>query len=196
VIRRCAAAAILLLTGGCATLPSGDDTGDWPADRTALQALDHWTLGGRIAVAAGEDGFSGGFDWVQTGQQADIGLSGPVGGPAMQIRIQGDRIDVSVPGREANAEDGHALLARYFGPDRALPAAQMRYWLLGVPAPDAPAEETLGADRRLTALTQSGWLVRFERYQGVGPRVLPARMEMKAPGLRLRIVVSEWQLPP
>lgn len=194
--RRLAAAAVLLIAGGCATLPPAGDAGDWPARREALQALERWSLDGRIAVAAGEDGFSSGFDWVQTGEQADIELSGPMGGSAMNIRVEGDRAVVSVGGQGASAEDAEALLARYFGPDRRLPAGQMRYWLLGVPAPQAPAEETLGRDLRLATLAQSGWQVRFDRYQAVGALALPARLEMTTEGLRLRVVVSEWRVTP
>ena len=196
MISRGAAAAVLLLAGGCATLPPAGEVRDWPAERAALQALDCWSLDGRIAVAAGEDGFTGGFDWVQSGEQADVALSSPMGGSAVKIRIQGDRVDVIAHGQGATAENSQALLARYFGPDRALPAAEMRYWLLGVPAPHAPAEETLGADRRLTALAQAGWEVRFDRYEGVGRLALPARLEMTTEGLRLRVVVSDWRLPP
>lgn len=196
MIARGAAAAVLLLAGGCATLPPAGDTRDWPAERAALQALDRWSLDGRIAVAAGEDGFTGGFGWVQSGEQADVELSGPMGGSALKIRIQGDQVDVIVQGQGTPVEDSESLLARYFGPDRALPAAEMRYWLLGVPAPHAPAEETLGPDRRLAALAQSGWEVRFDRYEGVGRLALPSRLELKAPGLRLRVVVSDWRLPP
>lgn len=193
---RFAAAAVLLLAGGCATLPPAGDAGDWPARREALQALDHWSLDGRIAVAAGEDGFSGGFDWAQTGERADVELSGPMGRTAMNIRVEGDAATVSVGGQDARAEDAEALLARYFGPDRNLPAGQMRYWLLGVPAPNAPAEESLGRDLRLATLAQSGWLVRFDRYEPVGALALPARLEMTTQGLRLRVVVSEWRVPP
>jgi outer membrane lipoprotein LolB len=196
VSRRFAVAAVLLLAGGCATLPPAGDAGDWPLRREALQALDRWSLDGRIAVATGEDGFSGGFDWVQAGERADIELSGPMGGSAMNIRVEGDRAAVSIGGKGAGTEDAAALLARYFGPDRDLPAGQMRYWLLGVPAPHAPAEETLGDDRRLATLAQSGWQVRFDRYEAVGSLALPARLEMTTEGLRLRVVVSQWRVPP
>jgi len=193
---RFAFAAVLLLAGGCATLPPPGEASNWPARREALQALDHWSLDGRIAVAAGEDGFSGGFDWVQSGERADVELSGPMGGSAMNIRVEGDRAAVSVGGQGASAEDAEALLARYFGPDRTLPAGQMRYWLLGVPAPHAPSEETLGEDLRLASLAQSGWQVRFDRYETVDTIALPARLEMTTEGLRLRVVVSQWRVPP
>jgi outer membrane lipoprotein LolB len=196
VRRRLAALSLVLLAGGCATLPAPAPGDDWPARRAALQALEAWTLDGRIAVAAGDDGFSGGFDWRQQGSRADIALTGPMGAAAMDIRAEGERAVVSVAGESYEGEDAAALFARYFGPDRKLPIVQMRYWLVGAPAPELPHEETLGADRRLAALSQSGWQVRYDRYEPVGDLALPARMEMTTPGLRLRVVVSDWRLVP
>ena len=195
-MRRFAALSLVLLAGGCATLPAPAPGDDWPARRAALQDLDAWALDGRIAVAAGEEGFSGGFDWVQAGERAEIELSGPMGGPAMTIQVTGDEAAVSVRGEDLSTEDGEALFARYFGPERTLPVAQMRYWLVGTPAPDSPHEEILGADRRLASLSQSGWQVRYDRYEPVGALALPARMELTTAGLRLRVSVSGWQVPP
>jgi outer membrane biogenesis lipoprotein LolB len=38
--------------------------------------------------------------------------------------------------------------------------------------------------------------VRYDRYETVGEFELPARMEMTTEGLRLRVVVSRWQVRP
>jgi outer membrane lipoprotein LolB len=196
VIRRLAAAAVLALMSGCASLPPAGPVGDWPTRRAALQALDRWALDGRIAVAAGEDGFSGGLDWEQAGAQADIALSGPMGGSAMDLHVADDKAVISIRGEPVTDDEAEALLARYFGAGRALPVAQMRYWLVGVPAPGSPHRESLGADRRLASLSQSGWQVRYDRYQAVGSLALPARLEATTEGLRLRIAISDWRLPP
>ncbi len=193
---RFAAAALALLASGCATLPPPVLPEDWPARRATLQALDRWTLNGRIAVAAGEEGFSGGLDWSQQGPRADIGLSGPLGGTAMRIRVEGNQPVVSVNGETYDGEEARELIERNFGPGRRLPVEEMRYWLVGAPAPGAPDDESLGVDFRLASLSQSGWTVRYDRYQAVGALALPARIEMKTEGLRLRIVVSGWQLAP
>jgi len=189
-----AAVAVLVCAGGCATLPP--PAGDWPARRAALQALDRWTLDGRIAVAAGEEGFSGGFDWAQQGTRADIALTGPMGRAALDIRVDGDEATLSLRGERVAQQDAERLLARYFGPGRTLPVAQMRYWLLGAPAPGERFEETPGAEGRLASLVQSGWEVRYERYDAAGAIALPARIEMTTAGLRLRVAVSDWNLPP
>lgn len=193
---RLATLSLVLLAGGCATLPAPAPVEDWPVRRAALQALDAWALDGRIAVAAGEDGFSGGFDWEQAGERADIVLSGPMGGSAMTIRVIGDKAAVSVRGEDLSGEDGEALFARYFGADRSLPVSEMRYWLVGAPAPDSPHEVILGADERLASLSQAGWQVRYDRYEPVGSLSLPARMELTTAGLRLRVSVSNWRVQP
>jgi outer membrane lipoprotein LolB len=193
---RAAALAVLLLAGGCATLPPPGSMDDWPARRAALQALDAWTLDGRIAVAAGENGFSGGFDWSQRGPRADVALAGPMGGTALEIHVDGDALTVNQRGETWSGDDARRLIEERIGPGHALPVAEMRYWLVGAPAPGAPHEETLGDDRRLSSLAQSGWRIQYKSYDAVGRLALPARLEMTTEGLRLRVAVSNWRLPP
>jgi len=197
VTRRFAAAAVLVLASGCTTLPPAPEIADWSARRAALQALPAWTLNGRIAVAAGENGFSGGFDWAQVGESADIALSGPMGGARLSIHVEGGAFEVTDDrGNRYTGEEAERFVAERIGPGEKLPVLQMRYWLVGAPAPGAPYDESLGGDERLASLTQSGWQVRFERYATVGALALPARLEMTTQGLRLRVVVSDWRLPP
>ena len=96
--RRVAAAAILLLVGGCATGPRPQPIEGESARRDALQALASWTLRGRVAVAAGSDGFSGGLQWQQLGPNAEVSLYGPLGGEALRIKVDGAdyaRVDAS-----------------------------------------------------------------------------------------------------
>ena len=88
---RVAAATLLSLLAGCATLPPPSPETDWSARREALQSLDAWTLDGRIAVAAGEEGFSGGLRWSQAADRADISVSSPIGGKRLAIRVDGGR---------------------------------------------------------------------------------------------------------
>jgi outer membrane lipoprotein LolB len=192
---RVVACAIALLASACATLPDAGDAGDWPARRSELQALERWSLNGRMAVAAGTEGFSGGLNWRQDGDKAEIELRGPMGGTAMAIRVDGADYSVTDErGAVLDGEDARRGLAADIG--KTLPVAELRYWLVGAPAPGSPHQESMGADQRLAQLDQAGWQVRYLRYASVGTRVLPARMEITTEGLRLRLAVSDWRLPP
>lgn len=192
---RAAACAALLLLSGCASLPEPAPTGDRQAARAELQALERWTLDGRVAVAAGSEGFSGGLRWTQAGQRADIELRAPVGGRLLAIRVDGDAFSVTDPeGKSFDGERARALVAERVGAN--LPIAELRYWLVGVPSPGPPFDETLGPDARLATLDQSGWHVRYDRYREAGDRVLPARLDITQGPLRLRVAVSDWRLAP
>ena len=195
--QRVAAAAILLLVGGCATGPRPQPIEGEAARRDALQALASWTLRGRVAVAAGSDGFSGGLQWQQLGPNAEVSLYGPLGGEALRIKVDGADYAVETPdGASYDGESAERLLAERVGAGRPLPVQDMRFWLIGVPAPGKPHEETLGTDQRLSSLTQSGWLIRYGSFKMVGAHAMPQRLEMTTQGLRLRVLVTDWQLPP
>ena len=193
---RFAAAAVLALASGCSALPPPAPADDWPVRRAALQALDWWTLDGRIAVAVGDDGFSGGLDWSQAGERAEIAFSGPLGGGAFDVEVEGDRLTLRAGGETLSGDDARTYIAERFGREGSLPIREMRYWLVGVPAPGAPHKETLSGERRLASLAQSGWQVRYDRYQAAGLHALPARIEMTTQGVRLRVAISHWSLPP
>jgi len=195
VIRRAAACVILLLGAGCASLPPAGDPGGWPARRLELQSLPSWTLDGRVAVATRSEGFSGGLAWRQHGAQAEIELRGPLGGTALAIRVDGATFSVTDGSGESVAGDAaRELVANEIG--AALPVLELRYWLVGVPAPGLPYRETIGIDGRLAGLAQAGWQMRYQRYDVVGEMVLPARMEMESGDVRLRVAVANWRLAP
>ncbi len=192
---RAAVFAALIIAAGCATAPPAGDGAAWPVRRAELQSLDQWTLRGRVAVAAGGNGFSGGLDWQQQGARAEVALRGPIGGPGYAIHVDGDEFSVTDRSGETFAGvEARALLAERLGAE--LPVAQLRYWLTGVPAPGVPAQETQGPDARLAELEQSGWRIRYGGFRAAGPLMLPARLDVMTTGIRLRIVVSDWQLGP
>ena len=195
MIRGAAACAVLTLAGGCASLPPAVDAGSWPARRAELQALESWTLDGRVAVATAEEGFSGGLAWRQRGTKAEIELHGPLGGVALAIRLDGMQMTVmDASGASIAGAAARDYVASQIG--APLPVAELRYWLVGVPAPDQPHQESIGADGRLSALEQAGWRLRYSRYDPVGRLELPARIEIESEAARLRLVVSKWRLAP
>ena len=148
-----------------------------------------------MAVATAAEGFSGGLSWQQDGAQAAIDLRGPLGGTALSIRLDGASMTVTDRNGAAVAGDAaREYMASEIG--APLPVAELRYWLVGVPAPGPPYRETIGADGRLARLEQAGWQLRYARYTAVGNLALPARIEIESATARLRLIVSSWRLPP
>src|SRR5215469_10499839 len=136
-------AVALAVLAGCRTLPPAPPPGaSWEARRPQLQALTHFQLRGRVAVAAGGEGFNANLHWTQDGARTELTLEGPLGVGGAQLTAMGDELTVITSrGERVESAAAHAELAARLGFDPPLSA--LRYWVLGVPDPTQPATESL-----------------------------------------------------
>ena len=191
---RLGATAALALLAACRTVPQAPSPStSWQERRPQLQAREHFELSGRVAVAAGGEGFNAKVRWTQDGARSQLTLAGPFGVGGAQITAAGDDLTlVTSRGEHVDNAAAHAELAARLGFDP--PLASFRYWLLGVPDPNAPASETLDvAQQRLTGLTQDGWQVEYLRYMSAGGETLPARLTLARAAVRVRLLVDNWR---
>jgi outer membrane lipoprotein LolB len=179
--------------GGCvatrrAPVPAASG---WEQRVAALQSLGSWQLDGRAAVAVGTQGWQATLDWRQRQGSAEVHLSGPLGIGAMVLKRTPDGISLN------GAPPSDAVLAQLqerLGFD--LPLDHLRFWLLGVPDPSAAFELERNDRDRALQLTQDEWTVDYDRYMPVGADSLPAHLVLSRAGVRVRIAVDRWDLPP
>jgi outer membrane lipoprotein LolB len=192
---RLAAALILALIAGCRTSPPTlPPSASWELRRPQLQAREHFQLKGRVAVAAGDEGFNANLRWTQDGERSQLTLEGPLGVGGARLTASGNDLTlVTSRGEVVDSAAAHAALAERLGFDP--PLASLRYWVLGVPDPAQPATESLDpAQQRLKALTQDGWHVDYQSYTSANGEPLPARLTMQRDTVRVRLLVDDWQL--
>ncbi|MCC6173074.1 MAG: outer membrane lipoprotein LolB [Gammaproteobacteria bacterium] len=197
-LRAAAAATIAgLLLAGCASLPTAPPTTsplDWPQRRALLQDASRFDLKGRIAVAAGEEGFTAGLRWQQRDADALIELDGPLGIGGLRLHARGEALELTTArGERLDGEAARAELERRLGFE--LPLAALRYWVRGVPDPAGPAAEQLAdAAPRLTGLEQAGWRIEYAAYVEVPSAggELPRRLSASRESTRLRLVIERW----
>ena len=194
---RVAAASFLVLLAltGCRTLtPAATVSAPWDVRRPALQALPHFAVKGRVAVATGATGFNANLRWTQDADSAHLTLEGPLGVGGVQVNSSGDALEViNSHGEHIGNDLARAELHSRLGFD--VPLASLRYWILGVPRPGSPAEESLnGEQQRLDGLTQDGWHVTYGAYVDAHGQTLPARLTLEREAVRVRLVVDDWQL--
>lgn len=200
-LRSAAGCAFLMLASGCASLlprvppavPSMAASLDWGQRRALRQAETAFALKGRLAVAAGEEGFSAGLRWTQRDRDALIDLDGPLGVGGLRLRTAGEALELTgARGERLDGDAARAELERRLG--FPLPLAALRYWVRGVPSPAGPADEQVAPDgTRLLSLEQDGWRVEYPSYvedPAAGP--LPRRLSIARGGARLRLVVETW----
>ncbi len=175
-----------------AVLPGFPPDVGWPERRAVLQRLAGFSLRGRIAVAAGDAGFSASLRWVQAGSRGELEFDGPLGiGGLRVVARDGDLTLTNARGQRLDGAAARADLERQLGFE--LPLASLRYWVLGVPDPAVGVdEERLSPDApRLEALGQAGWQVAYRAYAGDAAG-LPRRIDAVRGLARLRLLVEQW----
>ena len=188
------AAAAMLALAGCRAVPLPAPTAPpWDTRRPQLQAREHFELKGRVAVAAGAQGFNARLRWAQDGERAQVALEGPLGAGAVHIDAAGSDLDiVTASGARLTSDAARAELSARLGFEP--PLASLRYWILGVPDPATPADETLdAAHQHLTRLEQDGWRIDYDSYVAVGSEWLPARLTLERSDVRVKLLVDDWQ---
>lgn len=179
------------LVAGCATSPREPV----PAGRVVDAALvTSWVAKGRLAVAVDDKGGSGSFRWTQRSEATELEVRGPLGVGALRILTDGQGVSVADgDGQPVDAEAARAAIQARLGAD--LPLAEMRYWMLGVPAPGSAANVAAGPAGSVT-VEQSGWSVAYEPHTVVEGWSVPTRLTATRAPVRIKVLVDEWTLPP
>lgn len=181
-----------VLLAGCQVRPvKAPQAQAWEARRAQLQQREHFDLHGRVAVAAGSEGFNAKLRWLQQGARSQLFLDGPLGVGGAQVSLEGETLDVrNSRGQALSADAARAELEARLGFDP--PLRSLRYWILGAPDPASPASETLDDQQRLAALGQEGWQIAYSSYRASGEEWLPERLTLQREGVRVRVIIDGW----
>jgi outer membrane lipoprotein LolB len=206
--RFAAGAAVLAALSACRTLPPAPVIGPgadapWPEQRAALETFDRYNLNGRVAVAANGQGFTASLRYEQKPEKSNLALDGPLGIGGLRVELDGE--DLSIDTSRGDKLDGvaaRAELERRLG--FPLPLAEMRWWLLGIPAPGGDHTVRMDiASHEITRFVQRGWSVTIEKRMPALGFALPQRLlaeragtegvGTEGEGARMKLVVERWQ---
>lgn len=187
----------LLLTSGCAhrSLTPPQDVLE---HQRQVQAIDDWTLTGKLGIRTTDDSGSANVKWTQQITSYQINLSGPLGQKSMIITGTPDKVRLEQTGEPAQeAKTAEALIKKSAG--WTLPVAQLAYWVRGVPAPKLRITQLQQNENGLIAqLIQGGWSIHYSNYRDqtfngvILP--LPGKITAEYKNVRLVLVIRHWQL--
>lgn len=190
-----------VLLAGCESLMQPAPTGfvpaqpevTWQAHARALYAFETWTMLGTLTVRADGERARVKVQWRQTPESYLLRFTGPLGVGLFEVAGGAGTVQAKFPGgRSVAAASPEALLEEEIG--WSVPLAGLRYWIVGVPAPDGtPATLKIDNQGRLVGLEQSGWTVVYEAYGLLGGLPLPARVRFSNESVHATVVVRQWQ---
>jgi outer membrane lipoprotein LolB len=183
---------LVFYLAGCATLPIESRKGVFPGP--GIEAYPVWQFKGRVSLMQGEQGWHASLNWHESPEHYRLNLAGPMGQAAMQIDGDSEGVRLrTANGDERVAQDADALVKSATG--WQFPVSGIRYWVRGVPAPAAEAQVFTDEHGRPARLLQSGWDIRYTRFEHVAGRDWPTRMQLAAGDISVRLVIDEWRLP-
>lgn len=195
---RIASAGLLVLAvlAGCRTIPVSVIQGPgadapWPEQHAALAKLDRYALNGRVAVAANGQGFSATLRYTQIADDTRFSLEGPLGIGGLHGELEDQELRITTSrGDKLAGPEARAELERRLGFE--LPVDEMRWWLLGIPAPGEVAINAADSGE-IRDFSQHGWRVSINaRAPGLGFS-LPQRLTAEREGARLKLLVERWE---
>ena len=202
-------AVLAMLAAGCAIVPSPppveNPAAAWQARQAELRTLSAWTLQGRLAMRAAEEGWQASVHWTHDDGRQQLDLTGPLGRGHLRLTQDHGGAELRDADRKTwRAENAQQLLYRITG--WLVPLDGLNYWILGLPAPGPAAKLELDDQGRLKTLDQSGWDIRFLEYARQGSLDLPSKIFIKRRGdgnetasaqhvdVEVRLIIELWTL--
>ena len=184
-----------LVLAGCATTEHGAEPAAEAKARqyreATLLAIDHWQLQGRLAIRTGDEGFSAGIEWRQSGRSFDIRLTDPLGRRLAWIQGNPEQVNlITANGSRHEAVEPTALLQQHLG--WSVPLDSLRFWVIGLADPALPlqaeAHDQLG---RPVTLQQMNWQVALSRYDSSLLLAMPELLTVSREDFRARLLVEQ-----
>lgn len=195
-MKRAVIVAMVAALGGCAIVsppepvPSGVKNADaWRQRRAELNDFVHWSLQGRAATGK-VLGWTGNLNWRQNGDTFHVRVAGPLG--AGGFRADGTLARVKVRTKEETfvTRQPEALVEEILG--WRFPLTGLRYWVLGLPEPDKPANLSVDERGLLVGLEQSGWELGFPDYIETDGYRLPRKIVLHNGDNTINVVIDRW----
>lgn len=194
-------ALLLLLTSACSTSPTGPNTteprttgsSEWNAQQARLDAMASWQANGKIALRSATASESARINWLQSDNNSQIKLNGPLGIGAMSISSDGQTLVVE-QGKAYRTLDISTPEAIFTNTGWQLPLQALPYWLKGIPSPDYAVDEVVFTENgdNIEQLQQDGWRISYNRYSSFESLTLPTLLVAERDDMRLKLVLQQW----
>ena len=165
----------------------------WATRQLEMKQMDNWLVSGRVSVKMPEKRNTATFVWWRKRDKYGIIFKGALG--TVVANIEGDNTGAKMELRDGrlladkNLDD---LMEQLTG--RSLPITHLFSWVLGIPAPGKVFNVTLDNWGNPKELSQAGWVVQYDGYQGLGTRLLPVNVRINSGSVMLHLLIDGWEL--
>ena len=161
-----------------------------------LQQQQQWQFEGRFSIRIDDDkgsnGGTGKLSWKQSPGRLEMSFYGALGRGAWHLLANPEHAELALAdGRVVRGDSVESIINSELGWD--LPVADFSLWLRGMPGQDRTANirstDQLG---RPESISYKSWQIKYLSWMPVGKYSLPKKIELTAPGRKLKLSVKNW----
>lgn len=186
----------LLCIAGCATVTqpgSGEHYLSWPVRQKQLNNLKNWNLQSAIGIKNLNQCTAVHVHWQQfePNYTLDITSQFNIGG----VKIVGDSTGVTLWRSATNkirAQTPEELMYHELG--WSLPIDNLRYWILGLPAPKLAYTSQFDVNNHLIYLQQQGWKISYSNFISINKIDLPTSILISNSRIQVKMVIKKWEV--
>lgn len=156
-----------------------------------LSKMDAWSIRGALSITDKNQSNIANYFWHQSSRYRYwVRLSSSLNLYELYIIGQGKYVSLWRGKEHTQARSPEALLQRAMG--WSIPISDLYFWIRGMPAPGMVGLTQYDRYGHLSRLQQYGWAIDYRSYTQEGGLDLPRLVTLVRPGLRVRIVVKQW----
>jgi len=159
--------------------------------RQTITPLKQWAIYGRVSIQTPSEAWTGKLQWQQYPLNYQILFNTPTGQGAIKIRGDEDHVVLETSkGQSLIGDDEESLLYDQLGWDLSLD--NLRQWILGSSESKQLSEITLDEAGNIQRLLYPNWEVKYLRFQNVENYLMPKKLFITGPKMKLRLVIDKW----
>ena len=190
----------LYLLSACVSVapvtPTQDVNQVWQARANHLYAQTHWTAQMSLIGVTEQQKFKTRVTWKQQSEHYQIKLRDFIGRTIAVIDGSPEGVVAKTSkGKKYQGQDAETLISELFGIH--IPVTGMRYWLQGIPLPDANVDRLILSDQGLAeSISQQGWEMSYPHYLSNDPFKMPSQVLLEIENIALTVKISQWAISP
>jgi outer membrane lipoprotein LolB len=165
----------------------------WSTRSAQLKAIHHFESDGVFSLQTQGNVVTAQFHWREHGENYQIQLYGPLGiGAVSMERNENQFLLKNAQGQIFTAKNPEVLIQQQLG--WTLPVSPLTNWMRGLPGAERVTDMQFDQYHHLIQFHQAGWTIHYNDYMGVSGVDLPHLMELQTPGIKLRLVIRQWDI--
>lgn len=182
------------------TIPEPLRAKAWEANKKNLNKIinaSQWNNLSRVGVTTKDNSASAKLNWANsTNHNYIISLNNFITFGEIVIQKSDKIIKIRYQDKEYTSDRPEELL--YELTQLRVPVSELQYWILGLPSPKYPIKDyRLNQYAALASLKQGNFTIEYDDHESYNlstTYILPMKILIKSPQLRLKIQVENWNL--